>query len=196
MEDTIADRMAGSQAVLEQPGQARPVKTTDGFFTRTASFARPADTTAYAIGDRVGNSTSAAVVLELTDISRDAGEGVRIERVRLRKTATLLTNAQFRVHLFRTAPTVSANDNAQFNNSGALTLADIAGYLGYADVTMDLSATIGARGVAAPAAGAIICEPAGAEGHETSLWAVIEARAAYVPASAETFTVTLEAVRS
>ena len=42
----------------------------------------------------------------------------------------------------------------------------------------------------------ITCEPAGGEGVETSLWALVEARAAYTPAAGETFVVTLEGARS
>lgn len=173
------------------------VKAPDGFFTASAAFTRPADTTAYTAGDRVADATAAAAVLEFTSVARATGEAVRIERVRLRKTGTSLTNASFRVHLFRTLPTVSVSDNGVFNASNVLALADIAGYVGSVDVTMDKAATIGARGVGVPTTGSgITCEAAGATGHTTSLWAVIEALAAYTPASAETFTVTLEAARS
>ncbi len=197
MMDRIVDRLDDGQAVIEKPGQARPVKTPDGFFTRSSSFARPANTTAYAVGDRVANATSSAAVLEFTHVAREAGEAVRIERLRLRKTGPVLTNAQFRVHLFRTLPTVNVNDNGVFNNANVLAIADIAGYVGAFDVTMDLAAAIGARGVGVPlVGGGITCEAAGVDDHETSLWAVIEARAAYAPASGETFTLTIEAARS
>jgi hypothetical protein len=169
----------------------------DGFFTVSAAFTRPADTTAYAAGDRVADSTSAATVLEFTNVARSTGESVRIERIRMRKTGATLTNASFRVHLFRLEPTVNVNDNGVFNSSSTLALADIHGYVGTVDITMNYAAVIGARGVGAPSAGSgITCEAAGTSGHETSLWAVVEATAAYVPASGEIFTVTIEAARS
>lgn len=168
-----------------------------GFFTVSASFTRPADTTAYSAGDRVADSAGAATVLEFTNVARATSEAVRIERIRMRKTGTSLANASFRVHIFRTLPTVGVNDNGVFNAAGSLALADIAGYVGSVDVTMDKAGTIGARGVGVPATGAgITCEAAGTSGHETSLWAVVEALAAYTPVSGETFTVTIEAARS
>lgn len=170
-----------------------PASTPDGFFALAASFTRPADTTAYASGDLVANSASAAVALELPLAFRAAGQAVRIERVRLRKSGVTLTNAVFRVHLFRSAPTLTANDNSAFDNgSGVLAISDIAGYVGTVDVTMNYAAVAGASGVGAPGTGsAITCQGTG-----TSLWAVVEARAAYAPANGETFTVTIEGARS
>ncbi len=120
-----------------------------------------------------------------------------MERLRLRKSAPGLTNAIFRIHLFRKSPVVSVGDNGVFNASGVLALSEIEGHVGYADVTMDLAAAVGARGVGLPATGSgITCEAAGATGHETSLWVLIEARGAYTPSSGEVFVVTLEGARS
>lgn len=122
---------------------------------------------------------------------------MRIERIRLRKSGPGLTNAAFRVHLFRKAPSVSVGDNGGFNTAGVLALADIEGHVGAVDVVMDLAAVIGARGVGLPSSGSgMTCESAGAAGHETSLWALIEARGAYTPTSGETFHVTIEGARS
>jgi hypothetical protein len=175
-----------------------PVYSPGGFFTVSAAFNRPGNTTAYVAHQRVADSTSAATVAELTGVARATGEAVRIEKARLRKTGTSLTNAQFRVHFFRTMPTVSVNDAGVFDNgSGVLALADISGYLGAIDITMDKAATVGSRGAGVPTTGnSITCEAAGTSGHETSIWFVIEALAAYVPANGETFTLTIEAARS
>lgn len=176
-----------------------PAWSPGGLLTVTASVVRPADTTAYAAGDLVANNVTAGAVapLELIGTTRAAGEAVRIERVRLRKSGTGLSNAAFRVHLFRKAPVVSVGDNGVFNASGILALADIDGHVGSVDVVMDLAAAIGARGVGLPSSGSgMTCESAGGVGHETSLWALIEARGAYAPVSGETFYVTLEGARS
>jgi hypothetical protein len=171
-----------------------------GLLTIAASFVRPADTTPYAAGDLVANHATAGSVapVELVGASRAAGEAIRIERVRLRKSGPSLTNGSFRVHLFRKPPTVSVGDNGVFDpGSGVLALADIDGYVGTVDVPLTHAAAIGARGVGAPAIGSgVTCETAGAVGHETSLWALIEARAAYAPVSGETFTLTVEGARS
>jgi hypothetical protein len=167
-----------------------------GFFTASASFSRPADTTPYSAGDRVANATSGAAVLSFSNVFRTDSDGIRIERVRLRKTSALLTNAQFCVHLFRTLPTVSVNDNGQFNNANVLAVADITGYVGSFDITMARAATIGACGSGVPAPGSgITCESSGASGSDPSIWAVIEALAAYAGSASETFAVTLEGAR-
>jgi hypothetical protein len=171
-----------------------------GFVTVSQTLTRPSDTTPYTSGDLIANSTSAGSVapIELLSVARATGEAIRIERVRLRKTGTSLTNASFRVHLFRLLPVPSAGDNAAFDNgSGVLALADITGYIGTVDITMGYAATIGARGVGVPSTGSgITCEAAGSSGHETSLWALIEARGAYTPTSGEVFTLTIEGART
>lgn len=189
----------GEVAQAVTPAAPLPTYGPRGLLTVTAEFARPADTTAYAAGDLVANSTTAASVAaaELVGAARAVGEAIRIERVRLRKTGASLTNAAFRVHLFRTPPTGTVGDNGMFNVSGLLALADIEGHVGSVEVVMDTAGAVGARGVGAPGTGAgITCEPGGTGGSETSLWALIEARAAYVPTSGERFVVTLEGARS
>jgi hypothetical protein len=116
-----------------------PVYGPRGLLTVTASFTRPADTTAYASGDLVANSTTtgSVVPIELIGAARADGEALRIERVRLRKSGASLTNAAFRVHLFRKPPTVTTGDNGVFSASGLLSLADIDGHVGSVEVTMD-----------------------------------------------------------
>jgi hypothetical protein len=189
--------VSGPVSLANDPAAPTPVYTPGGLFTAAVAFNRPADTAAYLAGDRVADSTSAATVLEFTNVARAIGEAVRIERVRLRKTGPSLTNASFRVHLFRLQPTVNVNDNGIFNASNVLALADINGYVGSVDITMDKAAVIGARGVGVPTAGTgITAEAAGQASHTLSLWAVIEALAAYTPVSGETFTLTLEGLRS
>lgn len=170
-----------------------------GLLTVGAGFARPADTAAYAPGDLVANSAAAGSVapVEFIGAARAVGEAIRIERVRLRKSSPSLTEAVFRVHLFDMAPTVGVGDNAAFSASGVLALSDIDGHLGFIDVTMVSAAAIGAKGVGIPAIGAgMTCKTEGGMGHETSVWALIEARAAYAPVSGETFYLTLEGARS
>lgn len=186
-----------AQAVT--PTRPLPVYGPRGLLTVTASFSRPADTTTYAAGDLVANSTTAGSVApaELVGAARAAGEAIRVERIRLRKSGANLTNAAFRVHLFTKPPSVTVGDNGVFGAAGVLSVADIEGHVGAMDVIMDTAGAIGARGLGVPMAGAgITCEPAGGAGVETSLWVLIEARAAYAPGSGETFFVTLEGARS
>lgn len=195
----LAFGAVGAEAQPVTVATPLPSYSPSGLLTVTASLTRPADTTPYAAGDLIANSTTAGAVvpLELIGAARAAGEAIRVERVRLRKSGPGLTNAAFRVHLFRKTPVVSVGDNGVFNASNVLALSDIEGHVGAVDVSMDVAAAIGARGVGVPATGTgMTCEAAGAVGHETSLWALIEARGGYVPLSGEVFHLTLEGARS
>jgi hypothetical protein len=172
-------------------------KSPGGVIVVSASFVRPADTTAYAVNDLVGANTAvnAANATEIQNAVGDAGDAIRIEKLRLRKTSIGLTNAQFRVHLFRGLPTFTVGDNGAFGALTALAATDLSLHVGYFDVTMDrASATVGggAYGVGLPPAGSgNYVSPASG----TSLWYAVQALAAYAPANAETFSVHLEGIR-
>jgi hypothetical protein len=156
-----------------------------------ASFTRPANTTAYAVGALVANSTAAGSVAPLAcAVARKvAGTGL-IRRARLSSSNAAAVGASFRIHLFKTAPTSTVGDGGVF--AGAVNgLAAI--HLGYFDVTLDRSFSDGAKGVGAPAVGTEIVFDAAAGSQ--SIYALVEARSAYVPASGETLTVALEALR-
>ena len=168
------------------------VATPGGIATiHATTMTRPADTTAYTAGDLVANSTTAGSVTGLVFPGAVRNnEGVRIERLRLRKSGTSLTNASFRVYICRALPTLSVGDNAQLNNSGVMAIDNIQYVIGWFDVTMDRSATVGARGTGTPNSGnAIAVSPIDGT---TQLIGLIEATAAYTPVSGETFDCTLE----
>lgn len=144
------------------------------------SFNRPADTTAYASGDLVANSTTAGSVLPLTlEVARAAGGNQLVRRVRMRKSGTGITNAAFRVHFYAALPTVTNGDNGVWLSAGS------ANYLGFADVTIDKAFSDGAVGVAAPAADVLF-------NGGTGLFALVEARGAYTPVSGETIAVDVD----
>lgn len=150
----------------------------------SANFTRPADTTAYGAGDLVANSTTAASVVALSWATAGS-RPFYIPRIRLQKSAASVTNAQFRVHLFDSAPTVATNgDNSAF----ASVVSGVAKWLGSFDGTM----------AASHADGAVVhCLPTGNYrrrdfiGDPGTLYGLIEALAAYTPASEEVFTATL-----
>lgn len=150
----------------------------------SASFTRPNDTTAYAIGDLVANSTTAGSVvpLQLTIARVDGGSGM-LRKLRLRKSGASLTNASFRVHLYRVSPTPANGDNGAWSTNQA------ANYMGAFDVTMDAAFTDGASGNGAPRVGSEVNFklPSG-----RVVFALIEARAAYTPIANEVFTVEAE----
>lgn len=150
------------------------------------SFTRPADTTAYASGDIVANSTTAGSVVPLNfpNVSNGIGRTVQIRRVRIVKSGTSVTNASFRVHLFNVLPTVGSGDNAAISiSTGA------AKYLGQVDVTVGQTFGDGAFGAATTE---INCHPVGGA---TTLYGLLECRGAYTPGNAEVFTISLEAVQ-
>jgi hypothetical protein len=160
----------------------------------SASFTRPANTTAYASGDLVASTTTAGDVaaMELRGFSVNTQGSCIIRRIKLAKSGTSTTSASFRVHLFRADPaTVTNGDNGAFSVSG------VADYLGAADVTIDRAFTDGACGIGVPIVGSeFMIRMPGANSVSTgqSIFAMIEARAAYTPASAEVFTLTVDQV--
>ena len=159
--------------------------------TPSASFIRPADATAYASGDLVANSTTAASVrpLMFANAVRQAGGSGRIRRGRLRKNSDDTTNPSFRLHLFDSDPTMVAptsGDNGAIQLTGAM-----ASHLGSIDFDMtaiDIHAD-GNWDSGVPHVGQEInfVVPGG-----TALYGLLEARAAYTPADSEVFAVTLE----
>jgi hypothetical protein len=153
------------------------------------TITRPADTTAYASGDLVANSTTAGSVtpFSFTNAVRFPGGSVRVERCRIQKSGTSTTNAAFRVHIYSGTPASIANgDNGAWSTS-------IVGYVGAFDVTLDRAFTNGAEGAGLTLTSTpMTCKTVGSA---ITLYALIEARGAYTPASAETFTILLEAYR-
>src|SRR5260370_40200772 len=119
----------------------------------SSTFTRPNNTTAYASGNLVANSTNAPSVVPM---SWTLGYSivtapVRCKRVRLGKSGTSVTNATFRLHLYGAAPTVANGDG------GAWSTDPSAHYLGYFDITQQgtilLAFTDGCAGWGAFAAG-------------------------------------------
>ena len=151
------------------------------------TITRPANTTQYASGDLVANSATAGSVTPFTfdNASRESGV-IRIERIRVRKSGTSVTNASFRVHFYNAAPgTPSNGDNGAF-------LTSIANWAGSADITIDRAGTDGAIGAGLSLTGTPMTLKVGSS---RILYALLEARGAYTPDSAETFTIKIEAYR-
>lgn len=158
----------------------------------SASFSRPADTTAYASGDLVANSTVAASVAAMQfTVARVSGGSFLVRRARLKKSGTTTTAASFRLHLYGVAPSGIANgDNGPWSTNHS-------SYLGSIDLDMsgsDGRAFVDSVGViGAPSIGV---EIAGQLATGQIVYGLLEARGAYTPTSAETFTVELEAIQN
>jgi hypothetical protein len=156
--------------------------------TPTSTFTRPANSTAYASGDIITDSTTTSFSGGVPSFTaaRVVSGSFMIRRIRLRKSDAGITNAQFRVHLFSAAPTSLAVDNAAFAAAG------VADYLGSFDVTIDRPFTSGAFGAGVPVVGSDVI--AKLSSGQSVFW-LLEARAAYTPVSGETFTLQPEIVQ-
>lgn len=149
-----------------------------------ASFVRPADTTAYAIGDLVANSVTAGSVVPMKFNVNTYGTGqFRLTRVRIFKSGAVVTNATFRLHLYENLPVFTNGDN------GAWLTDNAAHWLGNIDMASMLAFSDGAAGTGSAAAGSelLIRMFQG-----TAIYGVLAALGAYTPASAEVFSVVLE----
>lgn len=153
----------------------------------SASFTRPADTTAYAVGDLVANSVTAGSVVpmafKLTN-SFPMGQ-FRLTRARLYKSGAVITNATFRLHLYQALPTVTNGDNGAWLSSNA------ADWLGNIDVSSMLAFSDGAAGTGSCPAGS---EQYVRQAQGKTVYGLLAALGAYTPASAEVFTVVLESL--
>lgn len=149
-----------------------------------STVTRPANTTAYVVGQLVANNTVAGSVTYPTIAAARGTNLVSVAtRCILKKTGTSLPNAIFRVHFYNAQPTVS-------NGDGATWLTGSANYLGFFDVTCTQAFTDAAIGVGIPGSGSMMTfTPASGT---SNLYFLIEARAAYTPISGEVFTVSLE----
>lgn len=179
---------SGSTAAALGAGEAH-IGSVGGHTARPAAtqFTRPNDTTAYASGDLVANSTTAGSVaaLQFTVARVAAGSGV-IRRAKIKKSGTGVTNASFRLHLYTAAPTPSNGDNGAWLTSGA------ANWLGALDVTVDKVFSDGAAGTGTPLTGSDI---AFALASGQVVYGLLEARGAYTPTAQETFDVLVEVLQ-
>jgi hypothetical protein len=183
-------------AAIQSTPPANPTNIT-GFLTFSSgqvSFTRPANTTPYTSGQLVANSTTAGSVVPLQPIvMTNPLWSSSIRRVRLQKSTTSVSGAQFRVHFWRDDPTASTGLT---NGDGGALLVKRQGAFAYAGfVELDMAQvpifSDGAAATGTPAQGQEILIKSAGSG---LIYCLIEARGAYTPGNAETFHLTLEAV--
>lgn len=156
------------------------------YSTVTATYTRLTGTTAYAANDLVGNSATAASVTPITfNIPSGLGKNIRILGWTLGKSAASVTNADFDLTLWKESPTSTAADNEAFFasnvyacNKGASFIAKIDG----AQMTGGSDAAKTTYPLTVPVSFYLDVD---------SIYGYLVAQAAYTPASAEVFTVTL-----
>lgn len=172
---------------------APPVQTITGIIMPSYSFIRPADTTAYTAGDLMADVTTSSV----TPLSWRIGSTVTdkqsfyVAGVRLKLDKNSVTNAQFRVHLYKAIPTfTSAGDNSAF---GTVVATGYASWIGSYDAQIVNLQADGVAGIAVPTEGLVAPQHiTGLDpGSSVLLYGLIEVLAAYIPKSAGTITAEL-----
>jgi hypothetical protein len=161
--------------------------TVDGKAYRAAvTITRPSNTTAYTAGDVVGD-TGGSAIITLPSIGPSGGY-VLVQSVSLvfSDAAVISGMAAFRLHFYSASPTAIA-DNAAFD----LVSGDRGTYMGFVDIPapQDMGSSLFTQ---ADYSGRLIKLAAAS----TTLYAELETRGAYTPASASTVEVrvaTLEA---
>lgn len=147
----------------------------------STSFNRPSDTTTYAIGDAMTNSTSAPVVfeLDLSTIGAVAGQAVEIRKLAV--VSSVKQSLLPLVNVFLSSTTFTAT-----NDNSALSIDDTTMELGGSWFNCDLqnSTSLNSR-----VAYSGVPQPLVLAAADTKLYGTIQAANAYVPASAEKLTV-------
>lgn len=154
--------------------------------TPSGAVTRPSDTNAYTAGDAITDSTSAPSAMTIAGAARVAAGSGTIIAARLTSSANVATKAQIEAWIFTAAPTPD-NDNVPFTPTDAEMLTCVAviplntWYVG--------DATAGAGGNAIALSDPVNRNFKLSSG--TSLYCLLVVRNAYVPVSAEVFTLTL-----
>lgn len=146
----------------------------------TATFTRPANTTAYTVGDTVGTTPGAA--LEFTNVAFAQGLTGLVVSAKIGKQTVTVTNAVFRLYLFTSAPTVT-DDNVAAN----ILWAEMPNLCAVVDFYLLQAETVGSSQAIIES----IAIPFKCSSTSKSLYGMLVAEGAYVPASAEQFTITL-----
>jgi hypothetical protein len=150
-----------------------------------AAKTRPADTTAYAAGDVINESTSAGTGWVFADsVTTPGGTGV-IKRVYINDSAYVATNLSAELFLFDTVVGVD-NDNAAFTPTDAEMLTCVAVVPVSTGRPGDITAGAGGNSLLESADVNI---PFKCASGSTTLYGVLVARNAYVPVSGEIFTI-------
>jgi hypothetical protein len=152
----------------------------------SANFTRPADTTQYAVGDLIANSTTAGSVVPLSWIPFPVRAGGWITGARLRIDKSDVTSAQFRLHIYSATPTfVTAGDNSAFSTVVAT---GYAAWLASYDATLVAIDVAGVSGIMVPTEGLV---PPLSIIQGATIYGLLEARATYTPKSTSVLTVEL-----
>lgn len=157
--------------------------------TVSTGYTRPNDTTAYAAGDVVCDSTSSPTILTFTNVVKDRQGAAIIQSACLVSSASVATKPDFELWLFDTAITMD-NDNAVFTPTDAEMLTCV-GVIAFPQSSFKVGdATVGAGGnsiCSIQNIGLAVTTTTSVQ----NLFGVLVVRNAYVPVAQEVFTIRL-----
>lgn len=154
-------------------------------FDTSATFTRPADTTAYTANDLVANSTTAGSVVPML-FNIPGGRNIRIYRAAIKFNSATVTNAKFKLHLYLSSPTCTNGDNGAWLTTES----------GYQDnIAIDCTTNTfsdNSKGFGIYINTALVALPMLAQTNlNQQIYGLLQATAAYTPISGEIFTVNL-----
>lgn len=164
-----------------------------GYHQVWADFTRPADTTAYAAGDVIANSTSAATVITFPAAAGSGDNTGTIRSVLLVDGANQATKLNADLFLFNTAPASYGNDNGAFTPTDA----EMQNLVGVVSLDGTTAANLKEGDATSGAGGNVLIQQAGLSipfrcaAGSRKLYGVLVARNSYTPVSGETFRVKL-----
>ena len=154
--------------------------------TISAGFTRPANTTAYAAGDVVSNSTSAPAIMAFNGAAKERGAMGIINHAVLIDSESVATKPDLELWLLDTTITMD-NDNAAFTPTD-VELLTLVGVIPFPTGNFKVGTASGNSMCQADNLGL----PFNASFSENTLYGVLVVRNAYVPVSGETFTIRLK----
>lgn len=183
---------SGAATSANQPTLQTGAETVSSFTATPTStvLTRPADTTAYAVGDLVASSTTAgSVVVQSFIAARYATGSGSLRRVRLYTSATSgMASIGLKINFWSAAPVYTNGDNGAY-----VVTTGAANFLGSATITSFNQFSDGAVAVAVPDNGAEI-NFALASG-QTVYWD-LQTTTALTPGNAQTFTLVPEILQN
>jgi hypothetical protein len=146
----------------------------------SGAFVRPNNTTSYSTEDAVSDSVR---FISFPNAIQVSGAGVTIVGAGLVKSSTALTDASFRLWVYKDTPAASPTDNVKFG----VAFTDRFSLIGYADFDSPISGSNCTRFIGTLHPSMLgPCKPTG-----TSLYGVLQAMDSYVPTASEEFDVFL-----
>lgn len=151
----------------------------------TASFTRPANTTAYTAEDAVNDNTSTPHILTFTSSENTllAGQDLIIKSLKVTTDNATVTNGSFRLYLCKESQTITADNTPQ-----TLLYSNRANRIGYIDFTLASGGTGSDCGEAV-----ITGETIPFRLSSNAFYGYLVAKAAYAPTSGQNFSLEIEA---